>query len=1200
MNIRSIVWGAAVGAAMVSFASELEQGFVNPPTEARARTWWHWMDRNITKEGITKDLEAMKRAGLGGATILDIACFGDKYLKGPVKTLSPEWFDCVNHAVLEAKRLGLDLSVANCPGWSSSGGPWIRAPYSMKNIGYTETTVEGGKHVSLKLETPHSPKGFLKEVAVLAFPSISGDGYSFKDDVVKTTIHHDEKMKLPPEPQYVKYTFDPKALWDGLWYTEVLFNPSLAKSPEAIDFELKEPRAMRGVRVDLSGPPWRNSARYNICVSEDGKTWKRHCTTSVIVNGGGVATFPEVKSRFFRIEPRDTKWLPIIGVHFTPAIRIPQIALKCFNKHDTFTANPTFWKEVIDCPKSAAVDPDKIIDISAKMDASGKLEWDAPAGKWTIMRFSMITIGGGNHPANPEGRGLECDKMSKAGVDEAWRGMMKPIIDRANASGAPGVVKYTLIDSYEVGPQNWTDLMPQEFRELRGYDLKRYLPIFSGRFVRDSATSERFLEDFRRTVSDLYAKYYGNYFREKTNADGVQFELEPYGGPFDELLQGRAADVVMGEFWRGAAPAIGNSKVVSNVGDINGKPYVQTETFTAGRRAAAWTSSPASHKLQGDYAFCAGVNRFVFHSYAHQAYETTGPGITMGIWGFHFNRHNTLWNYYRGWLDYVGRAQYLLQQGKTVTDVLYVTKEDTPVSPTFTPKTPYGFNSNAIDARTFMDGVRSVDGYAEIPGGRRYSVVVMPQHEVVSPALLKKIDELVAAGVAVVRGPKLVRSFGLKDREVRDGEVSAFASRTWPKLKATVEEAIAARGLRPDFSATGDKNFMKLQATWEALRWIHRRTDDLDIYFVANIQRGNDPLRFSAAFRATGAVELWDAESGKMRPAPIWRRKGEGTEVAMELPHGTSVFVVFRRGVRPSAESCGVWPGEEAPPPPRIRIVKAVFRATDKSKEKDVTEVVRKTLVGGESFELKAYSNALGGDAAPGKEKELYCEYELDGEMKTAIVKEWKVQSIKAPLRKKAQKMKGEVESLDCSSGWQVCFQPNRGAPAKPVVFDSLKSLSENAEPGIRYFSGTAVYTKKVTMPASGADKSKFSTKLDLGEVGDLCRVRVNGRDLGILWHFPFLVDITDVIKSGENTIEVEVANRWINRIIGDEQEDEVGKWSDGGANDKLLTEFPDGFVQGKLPPKHYAFTTYRPYHKNDKLMPSGLIGPARLIVIAK
>ena len=1177
------------------FAEILEEGFRDPPAAARARCWWHWMDRNITKWGITKDLESMKAAGLGGATILDVSCFGDD-LKGPVKTLSPEWFDCVNHAVCEAKRIGLDLSVANCPGWSSSGGPWIRPEYAMKNLGFTETTVEGGKRLSLQLKQCELPKKFGKDVAVVAFPAIPGDGYEFKDDVVKTTIHHDPDLVLPPEAEHVKYLFDGTALWDGKWNTQVPFNPKLSKRLQGVDFELKAPRQMCGVKVGVSGPPWRNYTRYRVSVSADGTDWKRHFESGWMVRESDVIPFPPVESRFFRLEPIEGDWTPVISVRFTPAARIPQLCMKAYYQHNTFNSFPTFAKDVADCPADAAIDPDRIVDLTAQTDEEGRLEWDAPAGRWTIMRFTMFTRQSGNHPANPEGRGLECDKMSAAGVDEVWRGMMKPIVDRAKASGAEGIVRYTLIDSYEVGPQNWTDRMPEEFRALRGYSLVKYLPVFSGRYVKDSPTSERFLEDFRRTVSDLYAKYYGEYFRRKVNADGVQFELEPYGGPFDELLQGRAADVAMGEFWHGPPWGVGNAKLASNVADVNGKRYVQTETFTAGYKAAAWTSCPSDHKLQGDYAFAKGVNRFVFHSYAHQAYETTGPGITMGVWGFHFNRHNTLWPFYRGWLDYVGRAQYLLQQGQTVADVLYVTKEDTPVSPTFKPETPYGWNGNAIDARTFAEGVEAAGGEAVIPGGRRYPVVVLPQDEVVSPALLDKARELLASGVAVVRGPKPVRSFGLAEREARDRAVAAFA-KTWETLPKTVEEALSSRGVAADFTVVGNADFTKLQQGQEALQWIHRRTDDLDIYFIANVQRGMEPLRFTASFRTQGEPELWDAESGSIRPAPVWRVRNGRMELAMDLPHGTSAFVVFRRGKSPSRTDFGTWPGEEPPPPPRIEIVKAEFRAKDRSKGRDVTDLVRRTLTGGDRFVLKANSADMGGDAAPNKHKELYCEYRVDGEPQTAVADEYRTVTVVAPPRKTDVRLPGEIASVDCSKAWSVTFQANRGAPEGSVAFENLVPLNERTEPGIRYFSGTATYRKTVELSAAYGDRTKYALTLDLGNVHDLAELVVNGRSLGILWHYPFRVDATQALKPGANVIEVRVANRWINRLIGDEQEGEVGSWTTAGQGIRLLREFPEGYVEGRLPKGHYAFTTCRPYGKDDPLKPAGLVGPVRIAI---
>ena len=1211
----------------VSAADPLLDSFRSPPPAARARCWWHWMDNFITREGITKDLEAMKRAGLGGATILDIACFSD--IKGDVKCLSPEWFAMVNHAVLEAKRLGLDLSVANCPGWSSSGGPWIRPENAMKNLGWTETRVRGGQHVETVLPKIPAPKGYVKDVAVIAFPAIPGDQYDFWNNVAKTTILHDPGLQLPKTPQNVKYSYDPAILADGKWFTQMLFNPKLSQQPQGIIIELKVPQNMASFAVAVSGPPWQNKAQYRISVSDDGKQWKEHCLTAFIPIGAGLESFPPVTAKFFKIEPvkvGNDNWLPVSGLTLSPAVRIPQYSYKTFAKHETFDKFPKFAQDTRECPAGCAVELSRALVLTDRMDANGKLVWDAPAGEWTVMRFALYTRNSGNHPANPEGRGLECDKMSKAGVDAAWSGMMKPIIEKAKASGAGDVVKYTLIDSYEVGPQNWTENMVAEFKELRGYDPTPYLPAMSGRYVKDSETSERFLEDIRRTVSDLYARWYGDYFRKVTNADGVRFELEPYGGPFDDLMQGRAADVAMGEFWYNAHnPGVGNSRLASNVADVNGKKYVQTETFTSGRRSAAWSSYPAKHKLQGDHAFAEGVNRFVFHSYAHQPFNTTGAGITMGKWGFHFNRHNTLWEFYPGWLDYIGRAQFMLQQGTTVADVLYVTKEDTPVTPDFQPGTPFGYNFNAIDARTFISEVTADDGCARLKNGRRYKVIVLPHARNISPELLDKAKTLAEAGAEVLLSEPPLRAFGLRGFPAADAKVKELTAALWgEKGKAQAlgkghtwygvepEAILKAIAMQPDFQLRDNKNRPVQPGTPDKkeIVFLHRRLADREVYFVANISQTTPLWNFTGVFRTTGAVEFWDAEDGSVRPAAVWKAENGLTRVPLSLPQGKSIFVVFRKGVAPQPhleES----PLPEIQPMQRLQVQKADWRAAGTAAGSDVTALVRGMIKGGTTLAVTVNAENLGGDPMPGKPKELHLVYSVDGKTQEKTIPEWKNMTLTAPasaprttaeapeLRVDNGKVlmisaEGAPQAQEIAQGWTATFQENRGAPSGEYAFpQGLKSLALCPEDGVKYFSGTATYRNRFTIDGKNlAPDTEVS--LDLGAVHEVARVKLNGRDLGFVWHAPFRLPVTSMLKAGENTLEVQVANRWINRLIGDEQTPAVGEWRKDDI--LLMAKMPEGFKDGRLPAGKFAFSTARPYTKNDKLQPSGLAGPVRLL----
>lgn len=1121
--------------ASVCNAVSMEEGFAKPPAAAKPRCWWHWMNRNISKEGITKDLEAMAAAGLGGATILDVSCFGHS-VSGKVNTLSADWFDCVQHSISEAKRLGIDLSIANCPGWSSSGGPWIRPEYAMKNLGWTTVTVDGGKTLKLKLKRCELPRGFGKEVAVLAYPAVPGDGFDFFEAVEKITLLQDKELELPPLPQWVKYVSDVELLKKPDWTNQFMFNPTLSKKEQGFIVELKKPMKMSTLKVGVSGPPWSNIAKYRISVSDDGKAWREHCITEGVPKDAKSVSFPAVTAKYFKIEPRDCKWLPVMSIGLSPRVSIPEIGYKAvyqFKDYNHFVREggtgsdpvPSWIKNTMEPPKECAIDLKKGIDLSGKMDAEGNLEWDAPPGKWTIYRFTMYTRHSGNHPANPEGTGLECDKMSNEGVDEVWRGMMGPIVTEAKKRGVSSALKYTLIDSFEVGPQNWTDRMVEEFKRLRGYDPVPYLPAMTGTYVVDSETTERFLEDLRRTVADLFAECYGLYYKEKANKEGIALEVEPYGGPFDELLQGGSCDVPMCEFWLGGPYDSGNARLAGNIADILGRKYVQSETHTTSGEAS-YRIAPCKLKAQGDGAFCAGVNRFVYHSYAHQSFETTGPGMCMGPWGFFFNRHNSMWPLFAGWLGYVGRAQFMLQQGRTVNDVLYLVQENAPNTPDWLPRTPFGYRANSIESRMFLKDLKANGNTLELPGGQRYRVLVLPRVKEYSPEILEKVIALANAGVGIVLGPRAERSFGLYKRGERDERVKSAAKTLWGGLgdgvkskrigKGTVwvdtplDEVLKALKVAPDFETAEDIERSKLHKGVHdnKLGFYHRLADDRDIYFVVNHTKG--PLEFTARFRAKGAVEFWDPMMGKIAAAPVWKAEEEITSVAMCLKEGESRFVVFRKNAKSAAH-------------------------LESGSEKDLA--VKKGKV---------------------------VRYEARGE-------------------------------LDISKDWKVKFQAHRGAPEGTHAMPELVSLSKSSDNGIKYFSGTALYSKKVTI---GKDAALDRVVLDLGAVGSGALVRINGKTVGYAWAIPYEIDITGFLKPGANDVKIVTANSWRNRFIGDEQEElpPDSKWKN--VNGVMLMDnqtLPEVLLEGKMPKGRFAYGVSRPYKKSDALEDSGLMGPVKV-----
>ena len=1083
--------------------AEIAERFKNPPPESRPRTWWHWMDNNITREGITKDLEAMAAAGLGGATILDIAEF--RNAKGPVKSLSPEWYEMVNWAGREADRLNLSLSFHNCPGWSSSGGPWIKPEDAMKMLDWTETVVDGGSPVRVRLPECRKPSGFARDVAVVAFPSIPGDCFDRREyEAVATNVHFDASLKTPPPP-------DRSYKW--------VVGTNGAKEEQWLDYAFRGDVDIGRVEIDFGSAfgqyELNNQVTCEFMVSADGENYNSHyLSDSTQKESPSVFSFPQVKTRHLRIVFRrvgrtNTGYAAIRDIRFAPGARVPHASRMTYRifKRNAFTDIPYVPTNMQPCKLEFAVDPAKVVVISDKLLPDGTLEWTPPSsGPWTVLRFMMVAMSRTNHPVNPEARGLECDKLSRKGIDAALNGMMKRIMDDAARSGVKSF-KYALVDSYEVGSMNWTDGMDRIFKERRGYAIEPFLPAITGRYVGDAEITERFLQDFRWLVSTLYSENYGDYFAEVCHSKGLEFENEPYCGPFDEMRQSRSVDVPMGEFWHGSPDRLGTARLAGNMGDVYARRFVQTETFTAGDKSA-WMSYPEDHKVQGDAAFCEGVNRFVFHSYAHQPFDTPGPGVTMGPWGFHFNRHNTLWNFYPGWIDYLGRSQFLLQQGRGVSDVLYVTRENVPVTADWRPELPFGYKGNCCGADLFMEkSVRVEDGLIVLPGGMRYKVLALPQTGEVSPAFLRKALSLAGDGAEIWLGGRPSRAFGLVGYPGSDLDVSSLSAKLWDGFDgSTVSKAIGKGrvwhnielplvlkhiGLPPDFA-------IEKGSSTADIRFIHRAIKDGDIYFVANVSKASSAaIKTKARFRATGDVEFWNADNATLFAAMDCRAiDGAMTEVALSLEPSESIFVVFRR----------------------------------------------------------------------------------DGAKRIPAMPQEKI-----------------TELANLSNDWNVLFQPGRGVDTDGIFFKALQRFDQSADFNIRHFSGTATYRRSFELDAVPRE-----AWIDLGEVHDVARVSVNGHECGYAWHTPYRVDVKHALKPGRNEIEIAVANRWINRLIGDEYLPVEGKWQTSPGHPettRLLAEWPEWFRAGKhAPGGRIAFCTCRPFSKEDPLAPSGLIGPVVLL----
>ena len=791
-------------------------------------------------------------------------------------------------------------------------------------------------------------------------------------------------------------------------------------------------------------------------------------------------------------------------------------------------------------PEPSVVAHDKMINLT------GKKSWAVPPGKWLVMRFGCTTTGKDNHPSPESGRGLECDKFSKEAIALHYRNLIGKLVEKNKPlAGVGKSLVSTHIDSWEVGSQNWTPKMPEEFKGRRKYDLITYLPAYAGYIIDSEEVTERFLWDLRQTVSDLIVENYAAELRRLANKDGLRLSIEPNSwdnnAPVDETSYAGQADEPMAEFW--AWPCGGYPRVytanscpgTTSAAHTYGRRIVNAEAFTSSD-AEKWQSYPGSIKVLGDWAFCEGINRFVFHRYAAQPWAHVAPGMAMGSWGLHYERTQTWWEMSKAWHEYVARCQYLLQKGLFVADACYLQPEGAPRRITEPPSAMSatdirsGYNFDGCSSDIVMTRMKVENGRIVLPDGMSYRVLVLPETQTMTLGLLRKIKELSDKGAVIIGGgisPQ--KSPSLSEMGAGDAEVKKLAGELWPKIVTgkTAAAVLSERGIAPDFKAT------------VMLRYIHRAIGDTDVYFVANPEKSS--VNAVASFRLIRRMpELWLPESGRIEPIRVFTESGGCTHIPLRLEPAGSVFVVFRNGkVMDSARIVAVKSGGQD-------LVKGA--AADKQ---SIDPVKLETFIDG-SYDI---------ETADGKARQV--------------------------------KVAGLPKQVAVGGSWEVSFAPGWGAPGK-VVMDKLVSWSDHSDAGVKYFSGSAVYRKVFRYssmpPAEMAGKARIY--LDLGKVSVMAEVKLNGKNLGILWKAPYRVDVTDAIMNGDNVLETKVVNLWVNRLIGDELFPE-----DSDRNpDGTLKKWPLWLEQDKQNPSgRFTFTTWRLWKKGDLLQESGLLGPVTL-----
>lgn len=774
----------------------LEAGFQSPPDSARPGVYWYFMDGNLSGEGMTKDLESMKEAGIGSVIFLEVNV---GIPRGKVDFFSEEWQQLFVHAVRETERLGIEMTLGIGPGWNGSGGPWVNLNESMRNLVSSQTTVSGTNQKQiLQLPQPEPQRPFF------GIP--------------------DEWMKKRAE-----------------YYEDVL-----------------------------------------------------------------VVAYPSDSTRLADVEEKALYYRAPISSQagVKPALPIKR------------SGNTT-----------QGVGADKVIDLTSKMKPDGTLEWTVPDGTWTILRMGMANVGTITRPAPEPGLGFESDKLSKKALLSHFDNFAGKLLKKTGIPDASnkGGLKMLHIDSWEVGSQNWTDDFIEEFTRSRRYSPVKYLPVYSGQVIDNSEVSERFLFDMRLTVQEMIIKNHISVVKDLAHQNNMRLSVEPYDmSPFADMEVGKMADIPMCEFWskgRGFNTLYSCFEATS-VAHLLGKPVVAAEAFTSDWKRDGFVAHPTELKNQTDWALATGINKLFFHTFTHQALsENLKPGMTMGGYGVHWDRGQTWWPMSSDYHQYITRCSYLLQQGNTVADILYLAPEGAPYV-FFPPASALAGDKEIPDRRAynfdgcpvgiFMEQAEVKDGKIAFPSGASYNVLVLPDSETMTPEMLAKIESLLKKGATVI-GNRPVFSPSLTNYPSCDQKLEELSDKVWGKenvnttmntreygkgklisgkdlyprtherdnypLYEVITDILAEQKIAPDFSSD------------QEIRYTHRKDGDTDIYFISN--RTGEETRPMCQFRATQTPQLWNPVSGERYTISGHKTVNGQTELSIDLAPYQSYFVIF-------------------------------------------------------------------------------------------------------------------------------------------------------------------------------------------------------------------------------------------------------------------------------------------------------------------